>query len=577
MSAVTARAAAPSATHAHYRRRAPARVAARPHASTDGASKASSSSSSSESPSDGPNHVVVVPGFLSGADAYGGMARALEATGWFTSVTVVPITRDMWYPTLLGGDFAPMLDAIEATVRSIGETNDADRETNPRRDLCVVGHSAGGWLARLWMGDAPYVNGRVYGGAPRVKTLLTLGTLGNFGTLGTLGEVAACVGAGVSYRTATGGDSAPGDSPPGVLRGDGVAPVEAATLDGSERVTLVGVTHQATSSRGDGDAEGAEVDSRGRWYGSPRVVTAWARRLLEPTPGGEETVFEWEIAGKGMHARTADENKRRYDKGDKADVAPRGSYDATALASALEAALNGGSDTLENVDVAAIAPFAGVDDRRTVSSTVTTVSTSSAAGSLLWQCCLAARNRVPGATTIARALLRDAGADPNAGGSHGGGGGGDDGDNFFSTSPLWWAASAVEAGGGADALDLVRELIDAGADVDASGRYDGVEGPPLWWAAIAARNGEGEIAVDLARVLIGARASVDVRGGYGPGVVRTSALVLAAQGVPGNGTCAELARVLFIAGARLDAADAAALALYRFGSAVSVVKSEIGA
>ena len=57
----------------------------------------------------------------------------------------------------------------------------------------------------------------------------------------------------------------------------------------------------------------------------------------------------------------------------------------------------------------------------------------------------------------------------------------------------------------------------------------------------------------------------------------TSALVLAAQGVPGNGTCAELARVLFIAGARLDAADAAALALYRFGSAVSVVKSEIGA
>ena len=68
-----------------------------------------------------------------------------------------------------------------------------------------------------------------------------------------------------------------------------------------------------------------------------------------------------------------------------------------------------------------------------------------------------------------------------------------------------------------------------------------------------------------------------VRCSYGPGVVRTSPLMLAAQGVPGNGTCAELARVLFVAGARLDAADAAALALYRFGSAVSVVKSEIGA
>ena len=135
----------------------------------------------------------------------------------------------------------------------------------------------------------------------------------------------------------------------------------------------------------------------------------------------------------------------------------------------------------------------------------------------------------------------------------------------------------MEAGAGADALNLTRELIDAGADVDAFGRYDGVEGPPLWWAAVAARNGEGRSAVDLARVLIGARASVDVRGSYGPGVTRTSPLVLAAQGVPGNGTCAELARVLFVAGARLDAADAAALALYRFGSAVSVVKSEMGA
>ena len=49
----------------------------------------------------------------------------------------------------------------------------------------------------------------------------------------------------------------------------------------------------------------------------------------------------------------------------------------------------------------------------------------------------------------------------------------------------------MEAGGGADALDLVREMIDAGADVDASGRYDGVEGPPLWWAATERRRETG--------------------------------------------------------------------------------------
>ena len=243
--------------------------------------------------------------------------------------------------------------------------------------------------------------------------------------------------------------------------------------------------------------------------------------------------------------------------------------DAGSLWKALEAALTGASNDLTDIaaSIESFQTFPDVNERRMVSDG----GGVEVAGAPLWQACLAVRNGVPGSVAVSKALLRTAHCDPNAGGSHGGM------DDFFATSPLWWAASAVEAGGGADALDLVRELIDAGADVDASGRYDGVEGPPLWWAAIAARNGEGEIAVDLARVLIGARASVDVRGGYGPGVVRTSALVLAAQGVPGNGTCAELARVLFVAGARLDAADAAALALYRFGSAVSVVKSEIGA
>ena len=97
------------------------------------------------------------------------MARALELENTFASVTVVPVTRDMWFPTLAGADFTPMLDAIDTCVRSIG--------TSTERDVCVVGHSAGGWLARLWMGDAPYgTHGKTYGGAARVQTLLTLGT-----------------------------------------------------------------------------------------------------------------------------------------------------------------------------------------------------------------------------------------------------------------------------------------------------------------------------------------------------------------------------------------------------------------
>jgi hypothetical protein len=126
-------------------------------------------------------------------------------------------------------------------------------------------------------------------------------------------------------------------------------------------------------------------------------------------------------------------------------------------------------------------------------------------------------------------------------------------------------------------VNLSKDLIDAGADVNATGRYEFVEGPPLWWSAIAVRNGE-TLGLDLARVLIGGGADVvGVTGSYGPGVNRISPLLLSAQGVPGNGGCAELTRVLFVNGARLDVGDAAALVMYRLGSAMSIVKSEVGA
>ena len=51
-----------------------------------------------------------------------------------------------------------------------------DRVTNPRRDLCVVGHSAGGWLARLWIARRAETRTARFTEGPRVKTLLTLGT-----------------------------------------------------------------------------------------------------------------------------------------------------------------------------------------------------------------------------------------------------------------------------------------------------------------------------------------------------------------------------------------------------------------
>ena len=120
-------------------------------------------------------------------------------------------------------------------------------------------------------------------------------------------------------------------------------------------------------------------------------------------------------------------------------------------------------------------------------------------------------------------------------------------------------------------------MIDAGADVDAFGRYTTAWRARRCGGRRSLRETGRESSPSTSPEFSSAPARpsrpMQLRSGRGANV----AADVGGAGRAGNGTCAELARVLFVAGARLDAADAAALALYRFGSAVSVVKSEIGA
>lgn len=117
--------------------------------------------------------VVIIPGFLSGAEAYDGMRDALERelranardAGSVVKVFVAPTRASDWYPTLGGKDFSRIVDGIDACVER------ASRDGK----VVLVGHSAGGWLARLWMGGEAYC-GKRYNGAKYVKTLITLGT-----------------------------------------------------------------------------------------------------------------------------------------------------------------------------------------------------------------------------------------------------------------------------------------------------------------------------------------------------------------------------------------------------------------
>jgi hypothetical protein len=113
--------------------------------------------------------VVVVPGFLTGSDAYEGVARALaRAIGDDARVRVAPVKREMWFGTLRGGSFEEILDVVDACAR------EAARDGGER--VCLVGHSAGGWLGRLYLGDARAYRGEApYDGARFVDALITLG------------------------------------------------------------------------------------------------------------------------------------------------------------------------------------------------------------------------------------------------------------------------------------------------------------------------------------------------------------------------------------------------------------------
>ena len=116
--------------------------------------------------------VLLIPGFLSSASEYEGMADALRRFDASADVFVVPLETKDWYPTLLGGDFRAILDKVD---RAATEALRASGSPPEGKTLRVVGHSAGGWLARTWLGSSPYM-GRVYGGAKKTRVLLTLGT-----------------------------------------------------------------------------------------------------------------------------------------------------------------------------------------------------------------------------------------------------------------------------------------------------------------------------------------------------------------------------------------------------------------
>lgn len=225
--------------------------------------------------------VLILGGFGSNYGQYTPL-RAYLARVSGRPVSVAPLTLLDWAGVVASDSYGALLRILDRAVRqSLAE--------HGARQLILVAHSAGGVLARIYLGDQPYGPRRlVYNGFERVAALVTLGTphtATRTGRQGGLNQIAfaqarypgaywrfiryvSVMGKGIygapdgpppergawqSYRLLTG---------EGAQWGDGVVPLDAGLLDGSRKVIIPGLRHDPRPDR--------------PWYGSSAaIVRSW--------------------------------------------------------------------------------------------------------------------------------------------------------------------------------------------------------------------------------------------------------------------------------------------------------------
>lgn len=226
---------------------------------------------------------VILPGYLASATEYRSLETTLNHRG-IPAVTV-PIRWYDWIPTIGGRSVAPIIHTIDATVQRL-------RQETGSTQVNLIGHSAGGWLARIYLGEKPYgvsPNGieTVWHARPWVQTLVTLGTphtslerwtrrnleFVNQTYPGAFyaGDVRYVCVAGKailgdrrrqwfaynSYKITCG---------TGDCWGDGITPIVSAHLAGADNVIIEGATHAPKPGR--------------LWYGSASLLEQWVNYLV---------------------------------------------------------------------------------------------------------------------------------------------------------------------------------------------------------------------------------------------------------------------------------------------------------
>jgi pimeloyl-ACP methyl ester carboxylesterase len=242
-----------------------------------------------------PNPILIVGGFGSNWPQYSELQSLLhQASG--RPVGIVPITLLDWAGVVASDSYGALLRTLDQALRNLLQAEQATQ-------AMLVAHSAGGVLARIYLGDQPYSPRKLcYNGFQRVSSLVTLGTphsTNRSGRQGGLNQVQfvqttypgaywrfihyiSVMGRGIfgqkngpppergafqSYRLLSG---------EGAQWGDGVVPLPNGLLDGSTPIVLDGLRHDPRPDR--------------PWYGQDlATVQSWwqgvaaAERM--PTPG----------------------------------------------------------------------------------------------------------------------------------------------------------------------------------------------------------------------------------------------------------------------------------------------------